>query len=70
MTTFARRAADGGWWVLAIALLGVYCGLRGYGESERRDAFALFLEPRPNAADLTAVESTKRSPDALTHPQP
>jgi len=68
MTTFARRAADGGWWALAIALLGVYCGLRGYGESERRDAFALFLEPRPNAAELTAVEPEESSLDARTRP--
>ncbi|HLF11189.1 MAG TPA: hypothetical protein VJA26_08235 [Gammaproteobacteria bacterium] len=68
MTTFARRAADGGWWVLAIALLGVYCGLRGYGESERRDAFALFLERRPIAAELTVVEPTDRSPNALARP--
>ena len=68
MTIFARRAADGGWWVLAIALLGVYCGLRGYGESERRDSFALFLEPRPIAAELTVVEPTDRSPNALARP--
>jgi hypothetical protein len=68
VTTFARRAADGGFWVLAIALLGVYCGLRGYGERERRDAFALFLEPRPTAAELTAVEPTDSSLDARARP--
>lgn len=68
MTTLARRAADGGWWVVAIALVGVYCGLRGYGERERREAFALFLEPRPVAAELTAVEPTDSSPDARTRP--
>jgi len=68
MTTFTRRAADGGWWVLAFALLVVYCGLRGYGERERRDAFALFLEPRPIAAELTAVEPRDSSLDARTRP--
>jgi hypothetical protein len=68
MTTFARRAADGGWWVLAIALLGAYCSLRGYGERERRDAFALFLEPRPIAAELTAIEPTDSSLDARARP--
>ena len=45
MTTFARRAADGGCWVVAIALLGVYCGLRSSGERERRAAIALFFSP-------------------------
>ena len=68
MTILARRAANGGWWVLAIALLGLYCGLQGYGERERRDAFALFLEPRPIAAELTAVEPTDSSLDAPTRP--
>jgi hypothetical protein len=68
MTAIASRAANGGWWVLAIALLGVYCGLRGPGERERRDAFALFLQLRPIAAELTAVEPTDSSLDARTRP--
>jgi hypothetical protein len=68
MTTFARRAVDGGCWVVAIALLGVYCGLRSYGERERRAAIALFFQPHPIAAELTIVEPTDRSPDALTRP--
>ncbi|HVQ14793.1 MAG TPA: hypothetical protein VMS40_14435 [Vicinamibacterales bacterium] len=68
MTTFARCAADGGCWVVAIALLGVYCGLQAYGERERHAAIAQFFKPRPTAAELTAVEPTDRSQDALTRP--
>jgi hypothetical protein len=68
MTTFARRATDGSYWLLAIALLGVYCVLQGYGERERRAALALFFQPDPIAAEPTAVEPTDRSPDALTNP--
>jgi hypothetical protein len=68
MTTFARRAADGGCWVVAIALLGVYCGLQIYGERERHAAIAQFFKPQPIAAKLTAVEPTDQPPDALTHP--
>jgi len=67
MTTFASRAANGGYWVLAIALLGVYCGLQGYGERERRAAITLFLQPLPIAAELTVVEPTD-PPDAHTRP--
>ena len=68
MTTLARRAADGGYWVLAIALLGVYCGLQSYGERERRAAIALFFQPHRVAAELTVAEPADRSPDALTRP--
>jgi hypothetical protein len=68
MTTFARRAADGGCWVVAIALLGVYCGLRSYGEHERRAAIASFFKPQPSAVEPTVVEPTDRSPDALAGP--
>ena len=67
MTTFASRAANGGYWILAIALLGVYCGLQGYGEPERRRAIAVFFQPRPAAAGLTVVEPTDES-DALARP--
>ena len=69
MTTFARRAADGGCWIVAIALLGVYCGLRSDGERERRAALALFFQPRLIAAELAIVELTDpRSLDALARP--
>jgi hypothetical protein len=70
LTAFASRALDGGYWVLAIALLGVYCGLRGYGEHERRTAIALFLQPRGGAvaAELAIVEPT--GPRPLDAPQP
>jgi hypothetical protein len=68
MTTLARRAADGGWWVVAITLLGVYCGLRGYGERDRRDAIAQFFQPHPIAAELTVVEPTESSLGARTRP--
>lgn len=68
MTTFARRAVDGGYWVVAIALLGVYCGLQSYGERERRAAIAQFLRPHPTAAELTVIAPTDRSPAALTRP--
>jgi len=68
MTTFARRAADGGYWVVAIALLGVYCGLQSYGERERRAAIAQFSQPHPIAAELAVVAPTDRPPDALTRP--
>lgn len=68
MTTFARRVADGGCWVVAIALLGVYCGLQTYGERARRAAIAQFFGPQPVVAELTAVEPTDRSPDAPTRP--
>jgi hypothetical protein len=68
MTTFAKRAADGGYWILAFALLGVYCGLRSYGEHERRAAIALYFQPHAVAAELTVVEPTDRSPDALARP--
>ena len=64
MTGFASRAMNGGCWVLAIALLGVYCGLRGYGEPERRAAIALFLQPPGGAvaAELTIVEPADLRP--------
>ncbi len=68
MATFARHATDGAWWVVAIALLGVYCGLQSYGERERRAAIALLFEPRPVAADITVVLPTDRPPEALTRP--
>ena len=68
MTILARRAANGGWWVLAIALLGVYCGLQSYGERERRAAVAQFFQPHPVAVELTAVEPTDSSLDARTGP--
>jgi hypothetical protein len=69
MTIFARRAADGGYWVVAIALLGVYCGLRSDGERERRAALAVFFQPRLIAAELTIVEPTDpRSLEALASP--
>ena len=68
MTTFARRAADGGYWILAIALLGVYCGLRSYGERERQGAIARFFQPHPIVAELTSVEPAEPSLDALTLP--
>ena len=64
MTTFASRAANGGYWILAIALLGVYCGLQGYGERERHAAIALLFQPHPVAVEITAVESADRPPDA------
>ena len=68
MTTFARRAVDGGCWVVAIALLGVYCGLRGYGERERRAAIALFFQ-RPTTVELTIVEPADPRPlETLTRP--
>ena len=72
MTAFASRAMNGGCWVLAIALLGIYCGLRGYGEPERRAAIVLFLQPRgdPTAVELTIVAPTDVPPlDASARPQ-
>ena len=72
VTALASRSVNGGCWVLAIALLGVYCGLRGYGELERRAAIALFLQPRggPTPAELTIIESTDLpSLDASTRSQ-
>lgn len=68
MTTFARRAVDGGYWVLAIALLGVYCGLQGYGERERRAAIALFFQ-RLSAAPTIVEPTDPPSQDALAPPQ-
>jgi len=71
MTTFARRAADCGCWVVALALLAVYCGLRSYGEQEGQAAIAQFLfKPPPIAAELTVVEPTDGSPDALNARNP
>ena len=68
MSTFARRAVDGGYWVLAIALVGVYCGLQGYGERERRAAIALFFQ-HPTPAEITIVKPTDARPlDAFTRP--
>ena len=67
MTTLARRVTDGGYWALAIALLGVYCGLQGYGVRERRSAIALFFQPGPIAAEPAVVEPTNPS-DALSRP--
>jgi hypothetical protein len=68
MTTFTRRAVDGGYWVLAIALVGLYCALQSYGDRERRAAIALFLQG-PTAAQIAIVESTDpHSLDALAGP--
>ena len=49
---------NGSCWVLAIALFGVYCGLRSSGELERRAAIADFFLPRgvPSAAETSIVE--------------
>ena len=57
---FASRAFDGGCWVLAVALLGVYCGLRSSGELERRAAIAAFFHSlgTPVPAELSLVEPT------------
>jgi hypothetical protein len=61
---FASRAFDWGCWVLAIALLGVYCGLRGSGELERRAAIAAFFN-YTGAAQITLGESPDiQAPDA------
>jgi hypothetical protein len=71
MTTFARRAANGGCWVVALALFAVYCGLRSYGEQERQAAIArFFFNPPPIAAELTLVEPTDGPPDALNARNP
>jgi hypothetical protein len=66
-SAFASRVFNGSCWVLAIALLGVYCGLRSSGELERRAAIAGFFQSRgaPIAAELSLVEPTdSRAPDA------
>ena len=64
MTTFASC------WVVALALLGVYCGLRSYGEQERQAAIAQFLfKSPPIVAELTVVEPTDGS-DALNARNP
>jgi len=52
----------GGYWLLAIALVGVYGVLQSYGERERRAAIALFF-PRTTAAEIAIVESS--DPDSL-----
>jgi hypothetical protein len=68
MTTFARRAVEGSYWLLAIALVGVYGVLQSYGERERRAAIAS-LFPRPTAAEIAIVESTDpHSLDATARP--
>jgi hypothetical protein len=68
MTTFTRRAVDGGYWVLAIALLCVYCVLQSYGERERHAVIALFLH-RGTAAEIPSVEPTDPRPlDAVARP--
>jgi hypothetical protein len=46
VTAFAGRAVDGVCWAVAIALLAVYCGARSYGELERREAIASFIQSR------------------------
>ena len=55
-SAFASRAFDGGCWVLAIALLGVYCGLRA-SELDRRAAIAVFFRSigAPIASELSPV---------------
>jgi hypothetical protein len=58
---------DGGCWVLAIALLGAYCGLRSGGEHERRAAIAIYFHfaGAPVAAELSLAEPTSlQAPDA------
>ena len=68
MTTFTRRAVDGGYWVLAIALFGLYCALQSYGDRERHAAIALFLQ-RGAAAEIAIVEPTDPRPlDAVARP--
>lgn len=68
MTTFTRRAVNGGYWVLAIALVGVYGVMQSYGERERHAVIALFLQ-RPIAAGVAIAESTDPRPlDAPTRP--
>jgi len=62
---FASRVFDGGCWVVAIALLGVYCGLRSSGELERRAAISGFFRGAPIAAEISIVEPTDlRAPGA------
>jgi hypothetical protein len=68
MTTFTRRAVDGGYWLLAIALLCVYCVLQNYGERGRHAAIALFLH-RGTVAEIALVEPTDPRPlDAVARP--
>jgi hypothetical protein len=57
---FASRAFDGGCWVLAIALLGVYCGLRSSGELDRRAAIAGYFRSigAPITSELPLVGPT------------
>jgi hypothetical protein len=44
--TVTRRAVEWLCWSLAIVLIAVYCGARGVGELERRQAIALFMQTR------------------------
>jgi hypothetical protein len=67
MSVLASRAVNGCYWLLAIALIGVYGGLQSYGERERRDAIALFF-PRPTAAPTIVEPTDSRPPDALAGP--
>ena len=68
MTTFSRRAVEGGYWILAIALVGVYGVLQSYDERERRAAIALFLR-HATAAEIATVEPTDpHSLDATARP--
>lgn len=56
-----------GYWILAIVLLGVYCGLRSSGELERRAAIAGFFYPSGASvpAELSLVEPADlQAPDA------
>jgi len=46
VSVFSRRGVEGSCWVLAIVLLALYCAARSYGEPERRDALALFIQSR------------------------
>jgi hypothetical protein len=64
---FASRAFDGGCWVLAIALLGVYCGLRSSSELDRRAAIAVFFRSigAPITSELSPVGPTDlQAPDS------
>jgi hypothetical protein len=60
---------DGGCWVLAIALLGVYCGLRSGDEHEWRAAVAVFFHSAgaPVAAELSLAEPTSLQAPAAQH---
>ena len=64
---FASRVFDLGYWILAIALLGVYCGLRSSGEIERRAAIAGFFDSDGASVPaelLLAEPADLQAPDA------